>query len=290
MPSNGLVGYDHHLAAAQQRLYLAAGALDQPRPDENSIGAIAQLDPQPLDFVGHLALCLRRRCRERAGESRDGAGHRQLRGTLATLDRHICFGVDRIALLDQLAKNHPGIPDFQQRPIAAVRHSGYQNVEIRAQPQRDAAALDYPAGHLVHEGAAARGQYVNWLGEQPGDDPALSVAERPLSAIGKNLLDALASGHLDLMIRIEERQIEPRRQPTTDLGFSCPHQTDKDDGSAWNKPARRSRSPLRYRCVNLHSDILRAHRSFSRCAGRVLAYPPARSSIDTRRSTIWDGK
>src|SRR5271166_6005384 len=59
---------------------------------------------------------------------------------------------------------------------------------------------------------------------------------------------------------IEERQSESRRQPTTDLGFSCPHQTDKDDGSAWNKPARRSRSPLRYRCVNLHSDILRAHR------------------------------
>src|SRR6516165_8697436 len=115
-----------------------------------------------------------------------------------------------------------------------------------------------------------------------GEPPALSVAERPLSAIGKNLLDALATGHLDLMIRIEKRQIEPRPQPSSDLGFSGPHQTDKDDGSARDKPARRSRSPLRYHRVNLHPDILRAHRSFSRCAGRILAYPPARSSIGTR--------
>ena len=45
MPGNGLVGDNHHLAAAQQRLDLAAGALEQPRPDENLVSAIAQLDP-----------------------------------------------------------------------------------------------------------------------------------------------------------------------------------------------------------------------------------------------------
>jgi hypothetical protein len=45
MPGNGLIGNNHHLAAAQQRLDLAAGALEQPRPDENLVSAIAQLDP-----------------------------------------------------------------------------------------------------------------------------------------------------------------------------------------------------------------------------------------------------
>ena len=67
-----------------------------------------------------------------------------------------------------------------------------------------------------------------WTGcvEQPRDDPALAVAEHPLATIGENLLDALAGGHLDLVIRIEERQVESRREPAADLGLPRAHQTD----------------------------------------------------------------
>ena len=100
------------------------------------------------------------------------------------------------------------------------------------------------------------------LSEQPGDDAALTIAEHPFSAIGKDLLDALAGRDLDLMIRIEERQIEPCGEPTADLGFASAHQTDKDYGSGWDKPMRRSRSPLRYHRVNLHSNILRVRHPF----------------------------
>src|SRR5262245_35710247 len=55
MPGDSLVGNDYYLAPAQQRLDLAAGAFDQPRPNKNFIGTIAQLDPQPLDLVGHFS-------------------------------------------------------------------------------------------------------------------------------------------------------------------------------------------------------------------------------------------
>ena len=53
MPGDRLVGDDHGLPAAQQRQDLAAGIFDQSRPDENLIGSVAELDPQPLNLGTH---------------------------------------------------------------------------------------------------------------------------------------------------------------------------------------------------------------------------------------------
>jgi hypothetical protein len=44
MPGDGFVGNDNGLPAAQQRQNLATGVLDQPGPDENLIGSLAELD------------------------------------------------------------------------------------------------------------------------------------------------------------------------------------------------------------------------------------------------------
>ncbi len=45
MPGDGLVGNDDRLPAAQQRQNLAAGVLDQPRPDDNFVSSFAKLNP-----------------------------------------------------------------------------------------------------------------------------------------------------------------------------------------------------------------------------------------------------
>ena len=54
------------------------------------------------------------------------------------------------------------------------------------------------------------------------------------AAVAENLLDRLAGGGLDLVIRIEERQVEPGRQPPADFGLAGAHQADEND-----RPARR---------------------------------------------------
>src|SRR5215472_4107711 len=61
MAGDDLVRYDDGLTAPQQRQYFAAGALDEPRADEDVIGALPELDAQSLDGLRGLAR-IRRKC------------------------------------------------------------------------------------------------------------------------------------------------------------------------------------------------------------------------------------
>jgi hypothetical protein len=45
--------------------------------------------------------------------------------------------------------------------------------------------------------------------QKPANDPAFTSAKHALAAIGKDLLDRLAGGGFDLLVRIEKRQAEP---------------------------------------------------------------------------------
>src|SRR5216683_1415574 len=117
---------------------------------------------------------------------------------------------------------------------------------------------------------------MDGLREQPGDDPPFAVPERAFATIGKDFLDGLAGGGLDLRIRIEERQTEARREAAADLALSGPHQTDQDNGSARHEPTGFCRFPVRLCGVDLHPD---SHCSFSPPADRVLAYRATWSSI-----------
>src|SRR6516162_1875349 len=59
MSGDDLVGYDHDLATAQQRQDFAAGARNQSRPDQDLIGAFAQIEMQTFDFATHHQVSVR---------------------------------------------------------------------------------------------------------------------------------------------------------------------------------------------------------------------------------------
>ena len=70
--------------------------------------------------------------------------------------------------------------------------------------------------------------------QEPRDDAALAVAEYGFPPVTENFLDRLAGGGLDLVIRIEERQVQPGGQTPTDFRFAGTHQPDEND-----RPPRR---------------------------------------------------
>ena len=96
---------------------------------------------------------------------------------------------------------------------------------------------------------------MDGLCEEPGDDPPLAIAERALPTIGKDFLDGLAGGGLDLRIRIEERQTEARREAAADLALSGPHKTDQDYGSARREPPDFCGFPIRSYGADLHPTL-----------------------------------
>jgi hypothetical protein len=73
---------------------------------------------------------------------------------------------------------------------------------------------------------------MHWTLEQSGDNPALAVAKYRLAAVAEDFLDGLAGRRLDLLIRIKKRQIEPRGDSASNLGFAGAHQADKYDSTA----------------------------------------------------------
>ncbi len=169
-------------------------------------------------------------------------------GALAAVDEQIGIGVDRVAAFDQFRQHGARIAGHQQGPVVAPRHPGHQHVEIGAQPHRNAAPGDRRPCHRVHESAAAGRQHMRRLGQQTRDDAPLAVAEYRLAAVAEYLFDGLAGGSFDLDIRIEERQVETRRQTAADFGLAGAHQSDQHDRPARHEnraPALRFRSYVR---------------------------------------------
>ena len=134
-----------------------------------------------------------------------------------------------MAPLDQLREHRSRIAALQQRPVVAAGHPRDQHVKIGAQPYRDAAPCDPRAGGRVHERAPAGRENMRRLLQQPRDDTALAVAKHGFAAVAENFLDRLAGGGLDLVIRIEERQVQPDRQAPSDFCLARAHQPDQDD-------------------------------------------------------------
>ena len=70
--------------------------------------------------------------------------------------------------------------------------------------------------------------------QKPRDDAALAVAKHRFAAVAENFLDRLAGGGLDLVVRIEKRQVQPGGQAPPDFGLAGAHQADEND-----RPPRR---------------------------------------------------
>jgi hypothetical protein len=64
------------------------------------------------------------------------------------------------------------------------------------------------ASQRVHKRASAGRQDMHRLLQKPANDPAFTGAKHALAAIGEDLLDRLAGGGFDLLVRIEKRQAE----------------------------------------------------------------------------------
>ena len=81
----------------------------------------------------------------------------------------------------------------------------------------------------IDEGAAAGRDHPGRPLDQPGDHPALAVAEMGLAEPLENLGDAQARRRLDLRVGIDEGQAEPLRQPPADGRLARAHQPDERD-------------------------------------------------------------
>src|SRR6185312_471075 len=95
---------------------------------------------------------------------------------------------------------------------------------------RDRLVLDQLAGLWMHEGAAAGGQHVRRLGQQPGDHPPFTVAKRGFAILLEYLGDRPAGGGLDLGVGVAERHAERQGEAPADTALADARQADEGDG------------------------------------------------------------
>ncbi len=124
-----------------------------------------------------------------------------------------------------------------------------QQLQIGAQPDRDAALPDQRPRLGVHEGAAARRKHVHGIAEEPRDHLALSLSEGRLAAPLEDLLDRLAGCGFDLAVGIDEVEPESLRESPTDVGLAGAHQPHQDDRAGnmqlWRAHGRMPRESAR---------------------------------------------
>ncbi len=144
----------------------------------------------------------------------------------------IGLGIDRIALLDQAAHHAFRVGALQQRTGRPLAHPAHQHVEIGLEPDRDGAVADQRARLRLDEGAAAGGDDPLALADQPGEHATLAVAEIGFAMMSEDFRDGQAMGGFDLVIRIDEGQAKPVRQPLADRRLARAHHADEDQRAA----------------------------------------------------------
>src|ERR1044071_6922033 len=77
------------------------------------------------------------------------------------------------------------------------------------------------------------------------DNAALAIAKHRFPALAEDFLDCLAGGGLDLIVRIEKREIQPDGPAPSDLRPPRAHQADENDRAPRreNLRARRRSDP-----------------------------------------------
>ena len=170
------VGDDGAMRAGRERRDMGAGGVDQPGADQDRVGARAERDVDARPRAAPATPAAVRRARRAQARQDQRLDDRVMRA-VARFDRQVGERVGRAALLEQPAQGLFGIGGAQQRPIGALAHPAQQHLEIRLQPNRDAALGDAPARRLVHEGAAAGRQHLGPVVQQTGDHLALALAK-----------------------------------------------------------------------------------------------------------------
>ena len=139
------------------------------------------------------------------------------------------LGVDRVARLGERASAARGSLPLSsgrcsRRPTRSASVSSSASSQIAMQRSRISARVS-----SFDEGAAAGRDHPRRSLDQPGDHPALAVAEMRLAEALENLGDAEPRRRLDLAVGVDEGQAEPLRQPPPDGRLARAHQPDERD-------------------------------------------------------------
>src|SRR5829696_8224510 len=121
---------------------------------------------------------------EPLGESLDGVGDHPVVRRLVGIDGDVRRGIDRVAQLHQAAHGSFRVRILQKGAGRSLADTTHENVEIRLEPKRDAILGDALTGLLVHEGAAAGGEYDRSLLQEAGDHATFAVAEMVFAVNG----------------------------------------------------------------------------------------------------------
>ncbi len=149
---------------------------------------------------------------------------------MIAFDRNVGHCVDRVSLVDQILKRLLRMFCFQQGPVAAPADALPQGVEIRPEPNGNGIFKNYGPRPVIHEGAAAGRQNTGRLRQQSLDDTFLPLPEGLFAMFREDFIDRAAGGFLDLLVRIQERQLQPRGELPADGGLACAHHAYQHEG------------------------------------------------------------
>ena len=219
--------------------------------------------------------------------------HHVLRN-IARFDADIRKLVDRPSRLQQAAQGFFRIRRLQQRAVVLAAHALQQGLEIRVEPDRDAALGDPLARARIEKGAAAGGEHDLSAVQQPHDDTALAVAEIALAMLCEDFGNSHTAGRGDdFGVGVDECQAKARGETLPDGAFARAHHTHEHDRASGERGADLVDAPViccgsgRGRSAEwLHSG----HARQSTLPVREIQPPPASAAnARVRKATIKAG-
>ena len=114
-----------------------------------------------------------------------------------------------------LGQRGTGIVCHQQGPRCLVLHTVPQQLQIRTQPDGNAAIMDHLAVFLAQKSPAAGGKYAGRAVQKAGNHLGFAVAKEGLAIAGEDFGNAHIRGNLDLGIRIKKRHAKKQSSCST---------------------------------------------------------------------------
>ncbi len=150
-------------------------------------------------------------------------------GPIARVHGEVGLRVDGLAQRQQALDLERGIGGAHQGAVVAPHDALRQGRVIGPEPDGDSRLGDRLPGARIHERPPARRQHARAFAEEAGNHPALPVAKIGLAMPIEDFRDGHAGGHLDLGVRIHERQAELRRETLADRSLARSHHADERD-------------------------------------------------------------
>lgn len=138
------------------------------------------------------------------------------------------FGIQRRAHCGELAQHLFAIRARKQRARTVVGEAGKLLLDAGLKMHDETATAQQRAVTAIEHRTAAGGQHDGVFPEQAGQHRVLAVAEAGFTLALEKLHYGQAAFALDLVVRIQQAQPEPRGQALADAGFAGTHGADED--------------------------------------------------------------